>query len=240
MTDNLLLFPVLSNIAYLPTFLYLLNARQYFDAVNMICVFIFSTMYHMCDMGYCAMEYASHQFLDYVFAYLTVSLLVIYFMDLKSEKLRAGFKMVAVGVTLFLSVLDRSNKVNYIIFDVIIACFGFYHLFINILKYMSKFKKCSRIFDHKLCKFVFSNRKYDFHPVRLIFFFIGLVIFTVALVVFTVIQTDYWLFHSIWHILGAIALIFLYLLYDNSSLMGKCCFIKKKRKLVSVKKLFDV
>lgn len=240
MVDYYLLFPVLSNIAYLPTFLYLLNARQYFDAVNILFVFIFSMFYHTCDMTPCIATpiYQTYKFLDYFFAYLMVSLVITYFINIKSEKVKAAFKMIAVGITLLLTILDEADEYNYIIFDSVLLIFALSYFFINILNYLSKFKKCLHMFNHKLCGFIFSNRKYDFHPVRLIFLFIGMILFIIAFIFLSVIKIDYWLFHSLWHIFGAFAIIFIYSLYDNSSLITKCCFIKKRKRFVSVKQLF--
>ena len=225
---------VISSAVYLVPFLYLLNARLYINAFSNFFVFVFSSLHHLCDIGYCIVNHDSLEIMDYFFAYFSMGLILIYFIDVKSEKITVGLQTTYIAVVMFISVVNRLDIYLYLAVYSILFLMSTYHFIINYLNFLKKEQSLWKCLDNKCTGYLFSHRKYEIHPAKFIFFDIGLFLCMTALLFFYFASYMFWLLHSIWHIFSGLCQIPLYSFYDNRPLYQ--CF-KKRRRLISLKSI---
>lgn len=73
--------------------------------------------------------------------------------------------------------------------------------------------------NNRLINFILNNRKAPFHPLDAVAFIVGMIIFGIAFALKINTTIPYWIGHSLWHCLSAIACVFLMSMYNKDNLI---------------------
>jgi hypothetical protein len=184
----------ISNMFFIPAIVMALRRKYYTEAFVYTCTMFFSTFYHACDAGediysYCLMRINVLQFCDFYSAILSLWVALIAMSDIRSGLKSIAHMAGAIGIALG----TEYNRTSLWVL-VVPALVG-----VAVMT-QSWLWRCK---SQKLCYPSKKYWKFYFPP--------GVLLVTVGLVCFSFLQTkqNYKYVHSAWHIIMALAIIFL-------------------------------
>jgi hypothetical protein len=196
MTELLIaaLLLTLSNMFFIPAVVMAIRRKYYTEAFVYACTMFFSTFYHACDAGediysYCLMRLNVLQFCDFYTAILSLWVTLIAMSDIRSALKSVAHMSGAVGIALG----TEYNRTSLWVL-VVPALVG--------VAVMTQ----SWVWRCKAQRSCYPSKKY-----WKLYFPPGVLLVTVGLVCYSFLQTkqNYKYVHSAWHIIMALAIIFL-------------------------------
>lgn len=188
-----LILLVFSNLAFLPAIYIAFKRNYYIESLTYFTMCFFSTFYHACDAGeniisFCIVKWEALQFGDFFCALLSIWVTLIAMADLP----QLSGSIAHMGGSIILAFCTTINKTAFWIFAL---------PFITGLLILTT----SWYFKYRKIRQRFGNRRY-----LMVNLPIAIILVTVGLVMYGFLQTEdnYKYLHSMWHILMAVALIF--------------------------------
>jgi len=187
---NQVLFLTMSNLVFILPVLLALYRRWYIESLLYFYNMFFSTFYHACDQKnyyFCIFNYNGLQLADFISSYSSFSITILSMSEMpRPWKVFAYFLSVLVCMS-----IDLYNRFDTTAFIVIIILASVF----TVATWAKIWYKTRKLFPSKK---------------RLLLYIPGLVLAITGIVIFTKLQTDsnYWILHSIWHMLMAVSILF--------------------------------
>ncbi len=241
---------VISNIFYLLPSILLFLSGLYAESTIYFNITIWSSLYHLCfNYNTCIVKNKFVlQFMDFYFSYSGIAIVIVYYIDIYPRKYKIILQSFVLTLILFLTSIDYFNIQNYIIGYSILVFFAAVYLFIYSIKFIKEYfinrsrNICcnkifkSKFFNNKIINFFLNNRQSPFHIINIVFIIIGIIMFITGFVINTVFnkKEDYWIVHSVWHMLTGLGALFLFTIFDSKInwIFKKCAINKNNNNLV--------
>ena len=194
---------VISNLSLLPLIIILIYREDFVDAFFFITLMVASICYHLClDMGICFFQINILRFVDVLFATSVVIYLILFYVDClqclrnKPSLKRQTKTIIMLGIFLMNGLFLGSNQGSSTIVQKLFIALYFFSIFFIISIIELKEKK------------IFFKKWYKVN-----YYLLTLSIF-IGILGYTVFEISgyygrnyfYWITHSIWHFMSAIAL----------------------------------
>ncbi|KAL7671194.1 hypothetical protein ACOME3_006098 [Neoechinorhynchus agilis] len=183
-----ILFLALSNLLFLFVVGISIYRKNYIVALSALCVFFFSTFYHICDNDqryYCLLEYSNLQLGDFVFAYVLFPIIAIS-LTVVSPKVSSFLYVACIFASAISVLVDRFNMIG-------LSIIASVAVIIMISSWVYKSRTEGKMYPP-------LKNILMFYLTATIFAILGIITFVVWKS-----KEDYWIAHSFWHILMALS-----------------------------------
>lgn len=213
---------ILSNLSYLLPAVYLFITQFYLESFTFFNITFISAIYHACyDVNYCIVNDKDVlQFMDFFGSYVCVSMIVIHYADIHPKKIRVMVQCLFIMILAFVAFQWRWETLYYIIPMIALVPISIYSFILNSCKRFKELGCCKSVFNsiccnNKIIDFVFDLKKSPFYFIDIIIFIIGCITFVMAYLCQYYSYANYAVLHSIWHALGGVASLLLFMPYNN-------------------------
>ena len=235
---------VVSNIGFFINSVMFLNCKLYVESLSGFMVFVASSIYHMCYNTQVCIIFQPHvlQYIDFFFSYAYYGIFLVYMINVYPRTRKAPLQLIMTAVAGVLCYIDRFAFISYMVYYGFFVVIATINMILHLMKYIRDSKKWDRLCDSLICRnklmdWIYERRQGAFHPIDLLFVFLGFCFGLAGLLLQIFSHHGYWWMHSLFHLFDATAIMFASVLYNKEGyvmMLYRYCILRCKKRMNAV------